>query len=123
MLGPILSTGDVGYHELAGAVALYLLLGLGFSNVFEIVFQLDPTSFLFDQTAFGEAPAFTVFLYFSFVTLATLGYGDVSPVSRVAILTAVLEPLLGLLYVSILVGRMVGFHIASRMADTKYAPA
>jgi uncharacterized membrane protein len=67
----------------------------------------------------GNDPVLTDFLYFSFVTLATLGYGDVAPVSPGARLTAVLQSLLGLLYVSILVGRMVGLHTAGRGAGPR----
>lgn len=116
LVSPLFAAGEVSHRELVGAVSVYLLAGLGFANVYEVLYQLDPGSIAFGATALGAAPVFTDFLYFSFVTLATLGYGDVSPVSVAARTTAVTEALLGLLYVSILVGRMVGLHIADGMA-------
>ena len=119
LVAPLFAAGEVSHRELVGAVSVYLLVGLGFANIYEIVFQVDPGSIAFGATALGAAPAFTDFLYFSFVTLATLGYGDVSPVSVVARTAAVTEALLGLLYVTILVGRMVGLHIADGMAGRK----
>ena len=119
LLLPLFETDDVGHGELAGAVAVYVLLGVGFADVYEIIEGLDPAAISFSRTALGEEPVLTDFLYFSFVTLATLGYGDVAPVSPGARLTAVLQSLLGLLYVSILVGRMVGLHTAGRGAGRR----
>lgn len=103
----------VSHREFCGALAVYILLGLGFANVYEIYYGLDPKSLGFAHTALGGAPAFTDFVYFSFVTIATLGYGDVAPVTPAARLTAVVEAVVGLLYVAVLVGRMVGLQIAS----------
>jgi hypothetical protein len=119
LLLPLFETDDVGHGELAGAVAVYVLLGVGFADVYEIIEGLDPAAISFSRTAMGSDPVLTDFLYFSFVTLATLGYGDVAPVSPGARLTAVLQSLLGLLYVSILVGRMVGLHTAGRGAGPR----
>lgn len=114
ILEPLFTAKSVTHHEFAGALAVYILAGLGFANLYEIYYGLDPASLGFSHTALGGEPVFTDFVYFSFVTLATLGYGDVSPVSPAARLTAVMEAVIGLLYIAVLVGRMVGLQIAAR---------
>ncbi len=119
LIAPLLRAEDVSHHELSGAVTIYLLIGFGFADIFEIAYQLDSSSIFFLHTAFGAAPTFTDFLYFSFVTLATLGYGDIAPVHPGVRLLVVMEALLGLLFISILVARMVGLHIAGRMPGTR----
>lgn len=117
LLRPLLAARVATRNEFAGALAIYILIGIGFANIYEIYFDVNPATISFAHTALGDAPVFTDFLYFSFVTLATLGYGDVSPVSPVARLTSVLEAVVGLLYVAILVGRMVGLGLANAPPD------
>ena len=112
---PLFAKDEVGHHELAGAVTLYLLLGLGFAGVYELIYSFDAGSLSFATPPAGEFPAVPHFLYFSFVTLATLGYGDVAPVGTWARLVAVTESLIGLLYVSIIVARLVSIHAASAL--------
>ena len=52
--------------------------------------------------------------YFSFVTLTTIGFGDIAPVSRVARMLAVMEAIAGMFYVAVLVARLVSIHSTSR---------
>ena len=56
---------------------------------------------------------YPLFIYFSFSTMSTLGYGDIVPVSRLARSLSWLEALTGQLYLTILVARLVGLHIAN----------
>lgn len=115
ILGPIFAKEEVGHRELAGAVTVYLLVGLGFAGIYEMIYTLDPGSLVFATPPADAFPAFPHFLYFSYVTLATLGYGDVSPVGTWSRLVAVLESLVGLLYVSIMVARLVSIHAATAL--------
>lgn len=55
------------------------------------------------------------FSYYSFVTITTLGYGDVTPVSTQARSLALLEAVLGQLYIAILIARLVGSHLAQSL--------
>lgn len=97
-----LARGQAIKHRIAGAVAVYLLLGLLWARLYELVKLIDPGAF---QIAHDEGIA-TLF-YFSFVTLVTIGYGDVVPVSLVARNLAILEGLTGQLYLVILISSLV----------------
>lgn len=115
LLLDILSTGGkVTMTIIHGAIAVYLLIGVGFSFVFSALFTLDPHSFKgLAESGIGHDK----FTYFSFVTLTTLGYGDVSPVSRMAEAAATLEAAIGQLYLTVLVARLVGMQISQQPAD------
>jgi hypothetical protein len=97
-----LAKGRAIKHRIAGAIAVYLLLGLLWARLYELVKLVDPAAF---QIAHDEGIA-TLF-YFSFVTLMTIGYGDVVPVSLVARNLAILEGLTGQLYLVILISSLV----------------
>jgi hypothetical protein len=99
-------TGDT----LCGAIAVYLMIGLTWSLGYVLLEYLQPGSY---QLAGGTRRATGKdLLYFSYVTLATLGYGDVVPVTDGARSLAVLEGLCGTIYMAILVARLIGLHLA-----------
>lgn len=104
----------ISHHELLGAVGLYMLIGMAFANVHETIFLVDPNGIHFAFLATGEEPNYGNFLYFSFVTLATLGFGDVAPVHPVAQLAVVIESVMGLMFMAIMVARLVGLHTSSQ---------
>jgi voltage-gated potassium channel Kch len=107
---------DITHGEIAGAVALYLLMGVAFGDVFELVNDLLPGAVIFQDLPAGATPGFADFLYFSFVTLTTTGYGDVAPAHPIARAVAMFEALVGLMYLSILVARIVSIHTARTAA-------
>jgi hypothetical protein len=91
-------------HRIAGAVAVYLLLGLIWARLYQVVELASPGAF---RVPAGEVVNGASLAYFSFVTLATLGYGDISPVNILARDLAVLEAIMGQLYLVILISRLV----------------
>jgi hypothetical protein len=91
-------------QRIAGAVSIYLLLGLIWTRLYQLVELASPGAFRLPS---GESPNSATLGYFSFVTLATLGYGDISPVNIVARDLAVLEAIMGQLYLVILISRLV----------------
>lgn len=97
----------VRHHELAGAVSIYLLLAYLFANLFEAAWLLDPSTLYFGANFDGADIGFGEILYFSFITLASLGYGDVAPAHPVTRAIAVTEAVAGLLFLAILVARFV----------------
>lgn len=104
-------TRDVTHHELLGTVAVYMFLGLAYANGYELLGALQPHSLTFSANA-AATPDFADYLYFSFVTLGTVGYGDVSPTTHGARLLAMSEALAGVMYIAVVVGRLVGLHTA-----------
>lgn len=106
VLGDVLRQSRVTADGVAAACCVYLFAGLGWGNAYRLVELARPGSFSTDVTgSFG-------LVYFSFMTLTTTGYGDISPVSVSARSLAVLESVIGQLYLAVLVARLVGLHIA-----------
>ena len=99
----VFAGGAVTADRIMGAVALYLLLGIGWSVAYELVSVHVPGAFTGDTP--GRGP--DRWLYFSFVTLTTVGYGDITPVARAARSLAALEALVGQLYPAIILARLV----------------
>ncbi len=101
-----LQAGVVDREKIAAAVNVYLFFGLIWRDLYSLVSLLIPGAYN------SELLTQTDFLYYSFVTLSTLGYGDVLPVVGPAKALAYIEAIIGQLYLTILVARLVGLHIA-----------
>ena len=107
----MLRTGAVSLQLLMGSVNVYLMLGIGFALVFVLIEHLQPGSFTgLEDFASIHDPVLT-FLYYSFVTMSTLGYGDISPVLPHAMTASYVLAILGQLYLAILVARLVAQYI------------
>jgi hypothetical protein len=102
---------DVLTEVILAATCLYLVLGTAFAAVYSLIFWFDPQSFV---SATGGAVGWQHLLYYSYVTLTTLGYGDVLPVGHVAQSVAAFEAITGTLYTVLLLSRLVGLHAAGR---------
>ncbi len=113
----VLYGGEVDQNRLMGAVCVYLLLGLAWAYVFTLIHIVSPTSFEGIAGATTEAHAQTIqFLYYSFVTLTTLGYGEITPASPVAQTLAYMEAVSGQFYLTILVAALVGMLLSRRQS-------
>jgi voltage-gated potassium channel Kch len=104
-----LRSGTVGAERLYAAACVYLLAGLAFAMAYRVLALFDPGSVVV-VTAPEQPIDFATAIYFSFVTLATLGYGDVVPVSPVARSLAIVESVGAQLFVAILIARLVGLQ-------------
>ena len=111
VLSLVLKRGPITAHRIQGAIAVYLLLGLSWAHTYDLIEYLSPGSFTGAITASSR---FSSWRYFSFVTLATLGYGDISPVHPVARSLAVAEAITGQLYLAILIARLVSQELYDR---------
>jgi len=96
-----------------GAIGVYLMIGLSFAFAFALLEVIIPGSFSGLAELTGTQATTRPMVYFSFVTLTTLGYGDISPVASVAMSMSYLEAIIGQLFLAILVARLVGMHIAA----------
>ncbi len=109
----VLFGGHIDFNRLVGAACIYLLSGAIWGIVYFLLSVVSPGSFE-GITGQSSSEQLNAFIYHSFVTLTTLGYGDVSPVLPVARTLCYLEAALGQLYLTVLVAALVGLHIASR---------
>jgi len=106
----VLRAPSVNAEVLCASISAYLMLGLLWTLAYWLVDQLTPGAFAFN-TAMGthSIRGFNAF-YFSFITLCTVGYGDITPVSKVARMLAAMEGITGLLYVAVLIARLVSIY-------------
>ncbi len=94
---------EVHIEELFGAVSVYLLLGLIWSTAFMLINALQPGSFAFGGVA--ASMDWQDLLYYGYVSLVTIGYGDITPVSDFARSFSVLAGITGTLYVAIVIAQ------------------
>lgn len=107
----VLRAPVVNVEVLCASIAAYLMLGLMWTVAYWLVDQVTPGgAFSFNtQRGTHSMNGFTGF-YFSFITLSTVGYGDITPVSRIARWLAAMEAITGLLYVAVLIARLVSLY-------------
>lgn len=111
----VFGDGPVDLNRIMGAVSIYLVLGLVWSLLYSLLEILQPGSFTMARHDAGQGHGQTLvshFIYFSSVTLTTLGYGDIVPISRPARMFSTLEATIGQLYLAIVIARLVGLHIS-----------
>ncbi len=106
------------------ALCAYFLLGMFWSAIYSTIWVLDESAFRHPPATEPGVTQFlvgttisAVSLYYSFVTMTTLGYGDVVPLSSAARSLSSLQAVVGQLYLAVLVARLVGLHIAHARRD------
>lgn len=108
LLWQVFREGPVTSARIQGAIAVYLLFGVGWAHTYHIVATLQPGSFNHPP---GEMVSVADWDYFSYVTLTTVGYGDITPVSVVARNIAIVEALTGQLYLAVMIARLVAMEV------------
>ena len=104
---------DINNNRIVGAICVYLLLGVIWAMTYTVIDMVLPGSFA------GFSPMANLgwdseWLYFSFVTMTTLGYGDILPVSAIARGFAYMQAIVGHFYIAVLVAGIVGAYVSNR---------
>jgi hypothetical protein len=109
----VFGKGPVTGHRIRGAILIYLLLGALWALLYQVVALTIPQAFrLPEDLARGDPDALQrMMTYFSFITLTTTGYGDITPVHPVARTLCMLEALVGQLYPAITLARLVALAV------------
>src|SRR5437867_985840 len=116
----VLRAPSVNTEVLCASISAYLMLGLMWTMAYWLVDQLTPGgAFSFNTNAGTHSMSGFTGFYFSFVTLSTVGYGDITPVSRIARWLAAMEAMTGLLYVAVLIARLVSLYSAPGSAEQR----
>lgn len=101
----------VNTEVLCASICAYLMLGVLWSLAYMLAVRLSPGAFSFNVPEEARHPMNgSIAAYFSFVTLSTVGYGDITPVSHVARMLAMTEAMTGSLYVAVLIARLVSLY-------------
>ena len=108
----VLLEGVIDRNKIVGSVALFLLLGLIWTVLYLLTIEINPGSFNgIEDLPWDEN--FSQMAYFSFVTLTTLGFGDISPATRLAEVLVYFEAIVGVFYIAIFVAGLIGVAQAS----------
>lgn len=107
----VLRPGPVTGNKLHGAISAFIMLGLFWAFLYKLLDVLVPGSFVnLAEHELQHSLEWRQFVFFSFTTLTTTGYGDIVPVKGHAQSAAILEQLAGILYVAILIARLAGLY-------------
>ena len=120
ILFEVTQTQEFNYHLIVSALSAYMLLALLWAIIYTIIEIAKPGSFLVNNDlamAMPDDPSsiFELSLYFSMITITTVGYGDITPVSPAARSIATLEPIVGQLLMTVLVAWLVGMFISASL--------
>jgi voltage-gated potassium channel len=119
LLSYVLRDEKVTGDKIYGAICVYLFIGLIWGLLFSLLEGLQPGSFSGQTPTPRIEPDPSVLIYYSFITLSTVGYGDIVPISPPARSFAYLEGIIGQFYLAVLVARLVGLHIAYAGAQSE----
>ena len=115
----VLRAPSVNTEVLCASISAYLMLGLMWTIAYWLVDQLTPGgAFSFNTNAGPRSINGFNGFYFSFITLSTVGFGDITPVSRMARWLAAMEAMTGLLYVAVLIARLVSMYSTPKSNDS-----
>jgi hypothetical protein len=115
----IMTARRVGSNEIFGAIYVYLLIGILFAQIYQLLLVAEPAALYFDPARFPAplqignglyARSSGDLVYYSFVTLGTVGYGDVTPAIPVARLLSLIEAVIGIMYVATMIARFVSIQ-------------
>lgn len=108
----VLFVGDIDWNKIIGSLSLYILLGLIWAVIYLLILSMDPSAFSgIDTLTWRES--FSRVTYYSFVTLTTLGYGDILPTNHIAEFFVYLEAIIGVFYMAIIVSSLISLRLAA----------
>ena len=101
----IFKTKIIDSHIISSAISIYVLIGIFWYLLFMFLLMIDPDSF--DIRNFNPEMVSIDMIYFSFTTLTTLGYGDITPVSYTAKMWSITEAMMGVMFLAVMISRVV----------------
>jgi voltage-gated potassium channel len=111
LLHKIVHDTVVTADTLYGAACIYLFIGITWAIVYYIISRLEPGAFYVNATRSADIiGGWPSFVYFSFVTLSTVGYGDITPATQLVRSVVILQVITGVFYVAVLIGRLVDLY-------------
>lgn len=108
---------EIEPDTIAGSIVVFLLMAVMWSLVYRAIDIVDPGSFSLNNRLTPLAPE--DFRYFSLITITTVGYGDIAPVGPIARAFAMLEAVIGQMYLVILVSWLVGMYVSRRSSNPR----
>lgn len=107
----VMFSGNVDGNKVIGAICIYMLIGIIWAFAYLMIEALSPGSFKGLESDLWQHNL-EEFIYYSFITLTTLGYGDISPVQPLSRFLAYMEAIVGIFYTTVLVASLIGMRLA-----------
>ena len=115
----VLLVGDIDWNKIIGSLTLYILLGLIWATIYLLILVTDPQAFSgIDVGSWQEI--FSRVAYYSFVTLTTLGYGDILPTNHIAEFFVYMEAIIGVFYMAIIVSSLISLRLSALQEEKKH---
>lgn len=111
ILRNVFSATEINSDKLFGATCAYLLMGIVFAHLYVLIELNHPGTFKLDRASTDPHVIYDDLLYYSMVTMTTVGYGDIVPLTRAARSLATIEAVFGQFYIAVLVGRLLALHM------------
>lgn len=121
MIKNVFEIENVTLDRIVGSICIYLLIGMFFAFIYAGIDLLKPHTFNFVGTNIVTLDSIKTYLYFSYTTLTTLGYGDITPLVPSARFVAMLEAVIGQAYLVIMVAMLVGIHVSQVVSGRSQA--
>lgn len=110
----VLFVGKIDANKIIGSLTLYILLGLIWAVIYLLILAMDHQAFTGIEAA-NWKQIFSHVAYYSFVTLTTLGYGDILPTNHIAEFFVYMESIIGVFYMAIIVSSLISLHISENI--------
>ena len=117
VLVKVFENGSITIHRVIGSILAYMLIGNVWAQMFQFLYIHVPGSLQIPETLSSSGVPHSVFLYFSYTTLTTTGYGEILPVHAIARTLVIIEQLIGVLYPVVLIGRLVSLVTGSKGSE------
>ena len=109
IISSIVRSKEVSVNMILGVITIYILFGLMAGEINQIIYHLDPNAFTGNLDPTDNADL----RYYSYVTMTTLGYGDIAPISQTARASAVFFSLVGQIYLAVVIALIVGKYVSA----------
>ncbi len=116
MLNTLIQSEEVSPDTIVGGICVYLMIGLGFALAYSLAIALEPGSLIqaglpLEEVGGDSSSRSAKTLYFSFVTLTTLGFGDITPTTEATQMMVAAEAIIGQLYIAIFIARLLALYL------------
>ncbi len=116
ILGEVLRSRTITADRIFGGLCVYLLIGVAWAMLYAFCTLVDPGSLVCrgEPVSFAADRSYSLFIYYSFVTLSTLGYGDVIPATSSVRTLAWVEAVLGQIFLAVFIAKLIAVHVAAQ---------
>jgi hypothetical protein len=118
VLVKVFEPGSVNIHRIIGSIVVYMLIGDLWAQIYQFIYLIVPGSIQFPAVDVDSGVTTSAFMYLSFTTLTTTGFGDILPLNAISRTVLMIEQLIGVLLPVVLIGRLVSLITGNKSETT-----